>query len=365
MTGEDFTTRLRLELRAAAEREEHRGRFAPAATLVRPRLRPGALAAAAAAATALALVVVLLAAAPAGLGPEHAAPGTGLRVLRNVALADGLGRSSQVAFGSVWVNATNDGHVLRIDPRTRRVTARIRVGVDVNLGAGGGAIWAMPRRPGVTTTPLLRIDPRTNRVVARIPINSPGARFPFGGASIVAAARVWVVSAMGLVAVDPTRNRPVREIVLGGDFQVDDALVRGNELWVSRADRSLTRFDVVTGRRLGRVPWSGPAGFVVSYGDRIVKVGRRSVSLVDARGRPLWRTQLGTQLNQAGMAAGRLLVEGVNGSAARDTLWELDPRTGRILGALTVPGFSVNALLTVGREAWLMTADGHAIVVAP
>ena len=36
---------------------------------------------------------------------------------------------------------------------------------------------------------------------------------------------------MGLVAVDPTRNRPVREIVLGGDFQVDDALVRGNELW--------------------------------------------------------------------------------------------------------------------------------------
>ena len=65
------------------------------------------------------------------------------------------------------------------------------------------------------------------------------------------------------------------------------------------------------------------------------------------------------------MAGGRLLVEGVNGSAARDTLWELDPRTGRILGALTVPGFSVNALLTVGREAWLMTADGHAIVVAP
>jgi hypothetical protein len=365
MTGADFTTRLRLELRAAAEREEHRARFADAVTLLRPRLRPGALAAAAAAATAVALVVVLLAAAPAGLRPDAAAPGTGLRVLTNVALADGLGRSSQVAFGSVWVNATNDGAVLRIDPRTRRVTARIRVGTDVNLGAGGGAIWAMPRRPGVTTTPLLRIDPRTNRVVARIPINSPGARFPFGGASIVGGPRVWVVSSLGLVAVDPTRNRPVRAIVLGGGFQVRDALVRGNELWVSRADRSITRFDVVTGRRLGRLPWTGPDGFVVPYGERIVKVGRRSVSLADAHGRPLWRTRLGTQLNQAGVAAGRLLVEGVNGSAARDTLWELDPRTGRILDALTVPGFSVNALLTVGREAWLITADGHAIVVAP
>jgi hypothetical protein len=255
--------------------------------------------------------------------------------------------------------------VLRIDPRTRRVIARIPVGTDVNLGVGAGAVWAMPRRPGVTTTPLLRIDPRTNRVVARIPVNSPGARFPFGGASIVGAARVWVVSAMGLVAVDPARNRPVRETVLGGDFQVDDALVRGNELWISRADRSLTRFDVVTGRRLGRVPWTGPDGFVVPAGDRTVKVGRRTVSLVDAHGRPLWRTHLGTQLNQAGLAGGRLLVEGVNGSGARDTLWALDPRTGRVLDALSVPGFSVNALLTVGREAWLMTADGHAIVVAP
>jgi hypothetical protein len=364
VTGGDFTTRLRVELRAAAEREERRGWFAPAAPLVRPHLRPRALVAAAAASAALALGVVLLAPAPAGRAPSAAA-GTGLRVLTNVAVADGLGRSSRVAFGSVWVNATNDGEVLRIDPRTRRITAHIPVGTDVNLGAGAGAIWAMPRRPGVTTTPLLRIDPRTNRVVARIPINSPGARFPFGGASIVAAARVWVVSSLGLVAVDPARNRPVREIVLGGDFLVDDALVRGNELWVSRADRSLTRFDVVTGRRLGRLPWTGPDGFVLPYGDRTVKIGRRSASLVDAGGRPLWRTRLGTQLNQAGLVGGRLLVEGVNGSGARDTLWELDPRTGRVLGALTVPGFSVNALLTVGREAWLMTADGHAIVVAP
>jgi outer membrane protein assembly factor BamB len=165
--------------------------------------------------------------------------------------------------------------------------------------------------------------------------------------------------------VDPARNRPVREIVLGGDFLVDDALVRGDELWISRADRSLTRFDVVSGRRIGRVPWTGPDGFVLPYGDRTVKVGRRSASLVDGRGRPLWRTRLGTQLNQAGLVGGRLLVEGVNGSGARDTLWTLDPRTGRVLGALTVPGFSVNALLTVGREAWLTTADGHAIVVAP
>ena len=144
------------------------------------------------------------------------------------------GRSSQVAFGSVWVNATNDGQVLRVDPRTRRVTARIRVGSEVSLGAGDGAIWAMPRAAGRDDDAAACGSTRgRTAIVARIPISSPGARFPFGGASIVVGPRVWVSARMGLVAVDPTRNRPVREIVLGGDFQVDDACLRGGELWVS------------------------------------------------------------------------------------------------------------------------------------
>ena len=68
---------------------------------------------------------------------------------------------------------------------------------------------------------------------------------------------------------------------------------------------------------------------------------------------------------EAAFAGGRLLVEGANGANARDTLWELDSRTGRVLGAVTVPGFTVNALLRVGGDVWLVTADGPVIVVAP
>jgi hypothetical protein len=202
--------------------------------------------------------------------------------------------------------------------------------------------------------------------VARIRIPSPGARYPLGGAAVLAGRRVWVVGAMGLLAVDPRRNRPVHGVVLGGDFLVVDSLLRGRELWVSRADRSITRFDAVSGRRLGRLGWPAPSEGVVPYGDRFVKVSSRSVSLVDpADGRALWRTRLGTQLNGAAIVAGRLLVEGNVGTRSRDLLWELDPRTGRVIGAVTVPGFSVTALLRVGREAWLATADGHVIVVAP
>jgi putative pyrroloquinoline-quinone binding quinoprotein len=238
--------------------------------------------------------------------------------------------------------------------------------MDVNLGAGAGAIWAVPRRPSLRQTRLIRIDPRTNRVVARIPVPSPGGRYPLFGAAVLAGPRVWVVGAMGLLAVDPARNRPAREIVLGGDFLVIDSLLRGNELWVTRADLSITRFDALSGQRLGRLGWTAPSGFAVPHGNRMVTGAGGSVSLVDpVGGRTLWRTQLGTQLNDAVLVGGRLLVEGVNGASARDTLWELDPRTGHVRGALTVPGFSVNAMLRVDGDAWLVTADGHVIVVAP
>jgi RNA polymerase sigma-70 factor (ECF subfamily) len=363
----DVATRLWTQLRDAAPR----GRVAAAAPAARPGLCRRTARAARGRRTVTAVVagVVLLAVAAAvvsSLAGSERAPARGPRVVATLAPAEALGRTAEVAFGSVWLSATNDAAILRVDPATRRVIARIPVGTDVNLAAGAGAIWAVPRRPSVTATRLIRIDPRTNRVVARIAVPSPGGRYPLFGASVIAGPRVWVVGAMGLLAVDPARDRPTRAIVLGGDFLVVDSLLRGNELWVVRADRSITRFDVASGRRLGRLGWSAAEGFVVSHGGRVVMGSRGSVALVDAAaGRTVWRTRLGTQVNEAAFAGGRLLVEGANGASARDTLWELDPRTGHVLGAVTVPGFSVNALLRVGGDAWLVTADGHVIVVAP
>jgi outer membrane protein assembly factor BamB len=235
----------------------------------------------------------------------------------------------------------------------------------VNIGAGAGAVWAVPRRPTIERARLIRIDPRTNRVVARIPIPSPGARYPLGGAAVVAGPRVWVVGALGLLGVDPRRNRPVRQVVLGGDYLVVGSLLRGGELWVTRADGSVTRFDAVSGRRFGRLPWAAQSGIVIPDRDGVVNVGRRSVARVDAGGRTVWRTPLGTLLNDADVVGGRVLVEGADRASARDSLWALDRRTGRLVGAVPVPGFSVTALLRVGGEAWLVTADGHVIVVAP
>jgi hypothetical protein len=355
-TPTDVAARMRRHLADAAREQRRSGGVRP--THGRRRAAIAALV------CALVAVAATVVSSVSDTGTARSAPGP--RVVANVAVADGLGRTGQVAFGSVWLSDTSNDAVLRVDPRTRRVVARIPVGTDVNIGAGAGSVWAVPRRPAVAPARLIRIDPRTNRVVARTPIPSPGARYPLGGAAVVAGPRVWVVGAMGLLAVDPRTDRPVRQVVLGGDYLVAGSLLRGRELWVSRADGSITRFDAASGRRLGRLPWLAASGVVVSGAPGIVDLGRRTVGLVEPRGgRALWRRALGTELNDADVVGGRVLVEGVEGSRARDTLWELDPKTGDVLGSLTVPGFSITALVRVGREAWLLTADGHVIVVDP
>ena len=103
---------------------------------------------------------------------------------------------------------------------------------------------------------------------------------------------------------------------------------------------------------------------MIPYADKLVSVGPAAVELIDpASGRALWSTRIGRQLNDATIAAGRLIVEGSVGTGP-DRMWELDPRTGRVLGTLTVPGFSVLPTLTVGREVWTTTAGGHVVVVS-
>jgi outer membrane protein assembly factor BamB len=158
----------------------------------------------------------------------------------------------------------------------------------------------------------------------------------------------------------------VAAIRLGGSFTVTDAFVRDGELWLSRADHSVTRFDARTGRRLGRVRWATD-GFLVPFGDRLIAVTKDTVALVDARtGRAAWRRPLGTQLHNAVVSGSRLFVEGSDGPAAtRDRLWQLDARTGRVAGAVTMPEFGPTGMVAVGRDVWLLTAGGHAVVVEP
>jgi DNA-binding beta-propeller fold protein YncE len=87
-------------------------------------------------------------------------------------------------FGSVWVgsNAAND--VLRIDPDTFKVVARIpNVHGPYTIATGAGSVWAID----FDTQQVQRINPRTNRVVAKIDFRAAEPR----GISIDGA-QVWL-----------------------------------------------------------------------------------------------------------------------------------------------------------------------------
>jgi putative pyrroloquinoline-quinone binding quinoprotein len=221
------------------------------------------------------------------------------------------------------------------------------------------------RASGSRGTAVLRIDPRTNKVAARIPQRGPSGD-PFGGFFLtVAGPRVWVLNGSGALLIDPATNRVVREVRLGGSFLVVDALVRGGELWLIRANDSITRFDARTGRRLGLLPWT-TRGVLFPFADRLIAATRRSVALVDPKtGRASWRTRLGTGLQAVTVNRSRVFVEGADGPTQRERIWQVDARTGRVAGAVTMPQFGVVGAVPVGDGAWILTSNGHAVVVSP
>jgi virginiamycin B lyase len=100
--------------------------------------------------------------------------------------------------------------LVRVDPATNRIAARIRVGrpqeSPIAVAATAEAVWVVD----FGDAQVLRVDPATNRVVARIPVR--------GGAGGIAtgAGAVWVTSGEGgdqhhgwVQRIDPSRNRVV------------------------------------------------------------------------------------------------------------------------------------------------------------
>jgi YVTN family beta-propeller protein len=95
------------------------------------------------------------------------------------------GASVRAGLGAVWVAYPNEGRLLRVDPDTGRIVARIPVGDGPRfMDVGAGAVWVMNQLDGSVS----RVDPDTNRVAATIPVDLHIE----GGDLTVGAGSVWV-----------------------------------------------------------------------------------------------------------------------------------------------------------------------------
>jgi hypothetical protein len=353
----DYIAELRRELVGAAEREQRRR--APRRELGRAR-RPLALAlAGAVAAAALVVGIVRELPAPAPAGP---------RVAATIRLG-GIPVGGTLAGGRVWIS-DNGGSVLALDPKTRRRAATVAVGTaTTSIAASRDALWVVAARdPAEQEYRLLRIDPATNRIVARI------ASFgPFGASLAATPDAAWVQTEKQdpgpLRRVDPADNR------IGGDYGRHGLAAmagRAGRLWLLRADGVLEWRDAGTGRPLGAAEGfaANPPGGAwrsgiapEADGAFIVTAEDGAVTRVASDGRYEWSVRLRAN-GPIARARGALWVSAGDELTGRhNSLLRLAPGDGHVTGRIPLGARVVQALLPVGNELWAVVSDGTVLVV--
>jgi streptogramin lyase len=331
-------------VRGAAAREARRGparrlaRQASAQQLWRPALALAVLALA-----ALALVSAAKSLHHAKPTPAH----HGLHVLQRHQLVSAGGQTA-TAFGSVWAEDRAAGALLRIDPRTRAVQARIKVsGGEVAFAFADGAVWALDNARRV-----LKIDPATNHVVASFPTPARGL---FAGRDAL-----WLGTNLGMQRFDPARNAFGRQIALSrGGFQANGIATDGRELYVSRADGTLLVFDAHTGARRPSPGVEVDGSAAAAAHGVVILATHDGVSALNAHtARTQWSVELSkTPPVNVVLNRGVVWVEDVDETGI-DRLWRIDAGTGRITGSVRLPEFGAPGLAVVGDRVWVVSTNG-------
>jgi hypothetical protein len=367
-------TRGRRAAQALVQAAERRGPVPDLERLRRRRrgrtVRRAGLATAAA---ALAAAVVVQGLPPAGR--PAAWPGvTGLDRHVRDAVPIGAADGAKVAAGpdAVWVllnrHGAPDDLLVRVDPATDRVVARIPVGANAaTVAVGEGAVWVLradPRR-----TDLVRVDPASNRVAGTRRLR-PAGDGPTGLVAelVVAGGAVWVVGPQGLVRVDPGSGR-VRTVLAEARYAPLGGLAAaGDSVWVvSAAD--VLRVRRSDGALLGRVRFGDRAvfpidGLAAGAGSLWVFGNGQAVRIDPGTGRAVAAVPIGapwTAVEGAAVGAGDDHTMVVRGARV---LYLLDPAANRVQAEVSLPG--AGAVAVGAGAVWVTdTRQGRLFRVDP
>jgi YVTN family beta-propeller protein len=222
-------------------------------------------------------------------------------------------------FGSLWAPSCGDHDLVRVDLRTRKVVGRIAAvpaDSEGGIAVGAGSVWMMTDSKGGPDGVLLRVNPSTNKVAARIRVPAESYAAAFGGGS------VWVTSTgQNLVTrVDAATNKVVSETKVGKGPRF--LTVGAGSVWtLNQGDGTVSRVSMKSGRLTATIRaglaghggeiaygagavWATLEGFPmtridagtnrvtaqwVGRGGDSIRVGLGSVWLTDYEGGVVWR----------------------------------------------------------------------------
>jgi streptogramin lyase len=215
----------------------------------------------------------------------------GLNPTNGKIVARRAGSGVAYAGGSLWTVNLGKNTLIRSDPRTGVVLARIKLGISPapnGQWAGSaclGSLWTPNGTDG-----LQRTDLATNATQV-IPLpgghDATGTGY-FAANNVACAARkVWVPDGAGLYEVDPATDAATLLPIRIGPFsqQGDVSIVSaGDDVYLRTSNTSVAKIDATTGAVVARYPATGGGGgIIVAYG---------SLWVVNANAGSLWREPL-------------------------------------------------------------------------
>lgn len=193
-----------------------------------------------------------------------------------------------VTKDAVWVAGTKPYAVLRIDPATNRIVARIKISGEAcsGLAFGFGSVWAPICGP---KPELLRIDAAKNAITGRLSIAAAG---PEGG---IAASddSVWLVtdSHGTLVRINPSTNSVRQKISIPpGSY---NPIFSDGVVWTTGVEKNvLTAVDAASGKVLESIPVGPKPRFLTAGAGSIwaLNQGDGTISRVDEKSKKVVAT---------------------------------------------------------------------------
>jgi streptogramin lyase/predicted Ser/Thr protein kinase len=254
---------------------------------------------------------------------------------------------------TVWVTSAVDGTLTGIDPRTRKLLSKARVGKGVaGVTIGAGSVWVSNPRTGT----VLRLD-TAGKVTARLHLGgSPGAIVSGGG-------RIWVADegGAGVTAIDGPQARVIRRRLAPHAAPLRLAVGAGG-LWVSSASTgTVRRIDLGT-MAVGPpiLAGRGPAGVTVGHGLVWVANSRSAtVTRVDPATHSILGDPIPVGEQPGGIDAGTEAVWVA--SATDNSVTRLDLSSGDPIGSPIDVGPKPGAVV-VGPEAVWVANNGDGTV---